>query len=76
MKQIVVTLENGADSNFMRRIIENMRGVLHTSVRGDSEAESSSNSEEWLQRIHSIRNDIDHSLIDMDDERTRHILQR
>gem|GEM_PF-6374012 len=32
MTQIVVTLENGADSTFIRRMIENMKGVLNASV--------------------------------------------
>lgn len=32
MTQIVVTLENDADSTFIRRMIENMKGVLNASV--------------------------------------------
>lgn len=74
MKQIVVTLENGADSNFLRRIIENMKGVLHTSLKEESGSRNEEDSDDWLKTIHSVKNDIDHSLVDMEDERTRHIL--
>ena len=32
MTQIVVTLDNSADENFLRRMIENMKGVVKTSL--------------------------------------------
>ncbi len=76
MTQIVVTLENGADSSLLRRMIENMKGVLKASIHSDSSSAKISETDEWLNRLHSIRKDIDPSVIDMDDERTRYIMSK
>ena len=76
MTQIVVTLENGADTTLFRRMIENMKGVLGTSIEKSTTHSSSSKSEEWLEKVHSIKNSIDSSLIDMDDERTNYLMSK
>lgn len=76
MTQIVVTLENGADSNFIRRMIENMKGVLNTSVHRHSSVSTENETDEWLNTLHGIKQDIDPSVIDMDDERTRYIMSK
>ncbi len=75
MTQIVVTLENGADSNFIRRMIENMKGVLNASVHRQPTSVDK-DTEEWLNTLHSIKHDVDPSVIDMDDERTRYIMSK
>lgn len=72
MTQIVVTLENGADSTLPRRMIENMKGVLKTSVVY-SPTDCSS---EWIEKMRKLRDSIDPSMIDMDDERTRYIMSK
>lgn len=72
MTQIVVTLENGADSALLRRMIENMKGVLKTSVVY-SPTDCSS---EWIEKMRKLRDSIDPSMIDMDDERTRYIMSK
>ena len=74
MTQIVVTLENGADSTFIRRMIENMKGVLNASVHRQPSA--SKEIEDWVDPLHSIKRDVDASVIDMDDERTRYIMSK
>lgn len=33
MTQIVVTLDNDADTALLRRMIENLKGVMQTSIR-------------------------------------------
>ena len=76
MTQIVVTLENGADTALLRRMIENMKGVLGTSIERSGSHSPSSKSEEWLEKLHSIKNSIDTSLIDMDDERTNYLMSK
>ena len=48
-------------------MIENIRGVLDTSVEKRNEASSQSKSDAWLEKLHSIKRDIDPSLIDMED---------
>lgn len=75
MTQILVTLENGADSNLIQSIIENIKGVFKTSLEhkttaGKSEIQDS----EWMKQIHEMTGSFDASLIDMDDERTRYIM--
>lgn len=76
MTQILVTLENGADTTLLRRMIENMKGVLGTSIEKSSEHSSSAKSDAWLEKIHSIKNSIDPSLIDMADERTNYLMSK
>ena len=74
MTQIVVTLENGADSTFIRRMIENMKGVLNASVH--RQPSPSKEAEDWLGVLHGIKRDVDPSVIDMDDERTQYIMKK
>lgn len=77
MTQIIVTLENGADSNLLRRMIENMKGVVDTSIKKQhTETLSSSKSDAWVEKLHSIKRSIDPSLIDMEDDRTNYIMSK
>ena len=75
MTQIIVTLENNADESFIRRMIENMKGVLNTSLthRKDDDKDESS---QWLESLHEIKNSIDTSVIDMSDPRTNYIMSK
>lgn len=57
-------------------MIENMKGVLGTSIEKRNETSSQSKSDAWLEKLHSIKRDIDPSFIDMDDERTRYIMSK
>ena len=78
MTQIVVTLEKGADSSLLQRMIENMKPVLKATVRAkESKKENETISEEtqeWIDRMRNLSNSINLSMIDMDDERTRYIM--
>lgn len=76
MTQIVVTLESGADSNLLKRMIKNMKGVLDASIEKSIEPTSQSKSDAWLEKLHSIKRDIDPSKIDMNDERTKYIMSK
>lgn len=73
MTQIVVTLENGADTTFLRKMIENMKGVLKTSVKGKKDKQ---NSDAWIKQMQDLSNSLDASMIDMTDERTRYIMSK
>lgn len=44
--------------------------MLDTSIEKRNVASSQTKSDAWLEKLHSIKLDIDPSLIDMDDERT------
>lgn len=77
MTQIVVTLENDADGTFLQRMIENMKGVLRTTLKNKVERNNSDkDSEEWISKMHDLSDDIDSSILDMNDERTRYIMSK
>lgn len=74
MTQIVVTLANGADENLLCRMIENMKGVVKTSLTKSDDAKTEGS--EWLETVHSIRDSIGPSIIDTDDPRTNYIMSK
>lgn len=76
MTQIVVTLENNADENFIRRIIENMKGVVKTTLTHTSTNQEKSEKSEFMESLHDIKNAIDSSVIDMSDSRTNYIMSK
>lgn len=76
MTQIVVTLETGADSTFLRRMIENMKGVLNTSLQFRSSVAKSDPTDSWINRMQELSMKMDSSILDLDDERTRYIMER
>ena len=75
MTQILVTLDNTADASLLRRMIENMKGVLATSVQSITKSDHE-DAEEWLDNLHAIKKSINPDLIDMSDERTRYIMSK
>lgn len=75
MTQIIVTLENNADESFIRRMIENMKGVLKTSLTHRKEDVKVENSQ-WLESLHEIKDSIDTNVIDMSDPHTNYIMSR
>ncbi|MCH5225371.1 MAG: hypothetical protein J1D77_05195 [Muribaculaceae bacterium] len=77
MTQIIVTLEPGADSGFLQRAIDNMKGVFKTSLMVNSaDKVSESDTNEWLERLHQLKKDINPEVIDMTDERTRYLMSK
>ena len=75
MTQILVTLDNNADPSLLRRMIENMKGVIATSVQTIKKSEHDE-AEEWIRNLHDIKQMINPKLIDMNDERTRYIMSK
>lgn len=76
MTQIVVTLDNNADENFLRRMIENMKGVVKTSLKHTSSSTTSEGDSDFMDSLHSIKNAIDPSVIDFSDPRTNYIMSK
>lgn len=76
MTQIVVTLENEADSTLLQKMIENMKGVLKTTLRNKSGQSKRKADDEWIDGVRSIRRRIDSSIIDMSDDRTSYIMSK
>lgn len=75
MTQILVTLDNNADASLLRRMIENMKGVIATSVQSIKKADNE-DAEEWISNIRAIKRSIDPNLIDINDERTKYIMSK
>lgn len=76
MTQIIVTLEPGADSSFLKKAIDNMKGVFKTSVKEMSNSSTTPIRNEWLEKLHQIKNDINPEVIDMSDERTKYLMSK
>ena len=80
MTRITVTLENGADSSLLKKMIENMRGVLRAtvSVTPNEIPEKSVNlsTEAWIKKMRSLSDSIDTSIVDLEDERTRYLMSK
>ena len=76
MTQIVVTLENNADETFLRRMIENMKGVVKTTLTHSSYKHEKEMKSEFMDSVHAIKKAIDPSLIDMSDPRTNYIMSK
>ena len=75
MTQILVTLDNTADPSLLRRMIENMKGVIATSVQSIKKSDND-DAEEWISNLHAIKRSINPDLIDMNDERTKYIMSK
>ena len=73
MTQILVTIDNNADASLLRRMIENMKGVIATSVQSIKKTDDA---EEWINNLHAIKSKINPDLIDMNDERTKYIMSK
>lgn len=76
MTQIVVTLENGADSSLLRRAIENMKGVLKAKIHHGSDIASTDKTSEWIHEMTEFSHRVDPSIIDFNDQRTQYIMSR
>lgn len=72
--EIIVTLENGADSSLISNIIENIKGVLKTTVQKESAGDKKH--DDWMRKINELSNSLDSSIIDMSDEKTRYIMSK
>lgn len=80
MTQIIVTLENNADETLLRRMIENMKGVMKTSLSHHKEEvkteKNTTQNSQWLETLHNIKNSIDPSVIDTSDPRVNYIMSK
>ncbi|MDE6578779.1 MAG: hypothetical protein K2J82_09020 [Muribaculaceae bacterium] len=76
MTEIRVTLDDNADVSLLRKMIENMKGVISTSLKSSPYKQETEELDSWLETLHGIREKIDPSLIDLNDERTLYILSK
>ena len=84
MDQLIVNIEPGANGEFLRKIIKNIKGIGDVVLKKDVEIQSKVKSmrktdkktEEWIRKMRSLSNSVDPSAIDMNDERTRYIMSK
>lgn len=77
MTQILVTLESGADPNLIQRIIDNIKGVFHTSVETASTNDLSLTKHDvWMGQVKELTSSFDPNLIDLNDERTQYLMNK
>lgn len=76
MTLLTVTLENGADSNHLRKMIESMKGVVKVSLHHKENKKYDKATQEWVDTLHSLKSQIDPDLIDFDDEKTKYIMSK
>lgn len=61
---------------FLRRVIENMKGVVKTSLRHSSAKNEVSEKSEFMESLHEIKSMIDPSAIDYSDPHTDYIMSK
>lgn len=76
MTQIVVTIAQDADTGLLQRMIENLKGVVTTSLQNQPSTAEKKRREEWVKKMESFAGSLDPAYIDMNDERTRYILRK
>lgn len=76
MTQIVVTLDSNADENLLRRMKENMKGVVKTSLNHSESRHQSKTGSNFIETLHEIKQSIDPSIIDLNDPRTNYIMSK
>lgn len=74
MTQIIVTLENGANTPLLQHMIENMKGVVKTSI--SITQPKVAEKDDWVDKVTALSESINLSMIDVDDERTQYILDK
>lgn len=76
MSQVIVTFENDADTSFLRKIIENLKGVLKVSAPISQNNDVSDSTSEWINKMKKLSESVNSSMIDPTDERTQYILSK
>lgn len=75
MTEIVVKLTPSADTSFLKKAIENMRGVFSTYIR-EVPKKSVDQNNDWLEKLHALKNDINPDVIDFSDDKTNYIMSK
>lgn len=73
MTQLIVTIEKEADPSVIRQVLQNIKGILSVKEKEDT---LPFDLKKWEQKLTSMREKINPSLIDMEDERTRYIMSK
>lgn len=77
MTQITATLGPEANPTIIRKVLENMKGVVDISIKKDTTNlhKKDQETEDWIKKLHKLQNNVDKSVIDLNDERTQYIMR-
>ena len=75
---MTVWLDDDANPAIIKKVLQNMKGVGKISFHRQREkrAKEESEAEKWIKELHELVNNVDRSVIDMNDERTKYIMSR
>lgn len=75
---MTVWLDTDANPSAIKKVLKNMKGVAKISVRKEKGQKSVTDDKEdkWLSELHRLVKNVDTSVIDMNDERTRYIMSK
>lgn len=76
MTQIVVTLEDNSNLSIIRAAINQLRGVKNIIVRRIEQNDSDTRVASRLHAAHLLAGSISLNRVDLDDDRTRYLLEK
>ena len=76
MTQMTVWLDNDANPAVIKKVLQNMKGVMKISLQKKKTKKEDAKAQKWINDLHRLVNNVDRSVIDMNDERTRYILSK
>lgn len=76
MTQFVVSIDQNADFSLLKRIIENLKGVVNVSISKSNQSTSDTDTQLWIKKMKALSDGINKFPIDMDDERTKYLMSK
>ena len=73
---MTVWLDNDANPAIIKKVLQNMKGVVKISLKKEKNKKEDVKTQEWINDLHRLVNNVDRSVIDMNDERTRYIMSK
>ena len=73
---MTVWLDNDANPAVIKEVLQNMKGVMKVSLRKGKNKKDEVKTQEWIDGLHRLVDNVDRSVIDMNDERTLYIMSK
>lgn len=76
MTQMTIWLDKDANPAVIKKVLQNMKGVMKISLHREKNKKEEVRVQEWISELHRLVDNVDKSVIDRNDERTRYILSK
>ena len=76
MTQMTIWLDNDANPAVIKKVLQNIKWVMKISLHKKKDKKEEVKAREWINELHRLVNNVDRSVIDMNDERTRYIMSK